>query len=140
MRQDLEHLRLLSAFHYVVAALAALFSIFPVLHLVLGLGLMTGRLQRRADPAASFIGCFFVAFAALAILLGLAYAACMLIAGRNLAQHRHYLFCLVMAGISCAFVPFGTALGVFTILVLTRESVRELFGRPPAEERPAEAP
>jgi len=34
----------------------------------------------------------------------------------------------VMAGIECLFMPFGTVLGVFTILVLVRESVKPLFG------------
>jgi hypothetical protein len=33
-----------------------------------------------------------------------------------------------MAGINCIFIPIGTVLGVFTIIVLTRDSVKELFG------------
>lgn len=37
------------------------------------------------------------------------------------------MFCLIMAGIACLFMPFGTVLGVFTIVVLTRESVREMI-------------
>jgi hypothetical protein len=34
----------------------------------------------------------------------------------------------VIAAIACSFVPIGTVLGVFTIIVLTRPSVRVLFG------------
>ena len=34
-----------------------------------------------------------------------------------------------MAALSCAFFPFGTVLGVFTIIVLQKDSVRQLFGR-----------
>jgi hypothetical protein len=34
---------------------------------------------------------------------------------------------LVMACIECLFIPFGTILGVLTIVVLARESVRALF-------------
>ena len=37
MNQNLEHLRLLSIFHYVVASLAALFACIPVFHLIFGL-------------------------------------------------------------------------------------------------------
>ena len=37
MNQDLEHLRLLSIFHYVVAGITAFFACFPVFHLVFGL-------------------------------------------------------------------------------------------------------
>jgi hypothetical protein len=33
----------------------------------------------------------------------------------------------VMAGVECIFAPFGTVLGVFTIIVLMRESVKQLF-------------
>ncbi len=37
MNQDLDHLRLLAIFHYVVAGLAALVACFPLIHLVMGL-------------------------------------------------------------------------------------------------------
>ena len=63
------------------------------------------------------------------LVIGVAYSACMALAGRYLTQHRHYIFCLVMAALSCAFFPFGTVLGVFTIIVLQKDSVRQLFGR-----------
>jgi hypothetical protein len=35
---------------------------------------------------------------------------------------------LAIAGIECIFIPFGTVLGVFTIIVLMRPTVKELFG------------
>ncbi len=40
------------------------------------------------------------------------------------------MFCLVMACVACLFMPFGTVLGVFTIIVLARPSVQTLFSRP----------
>jgi len=36
---------------------------------------------------------------------------------------------MVIAGIECLFMPFGTVLGVFTLVVLVRPSVKELFLR-----------
>jgi len=42
------------------------------------------------------------------------------------------MFCVVMAGIACMFMPFGTVLGVFTLVVLTKPVVRELFDGAPA--------
>ena len=36
MNQDAEHLRLLAIFHYIVAGLAALFSLFPLLYTTMG--------------------------------------------------------------------------------------------------------
>jgi len=41
--------------------------------------------------------------------------------------HTRYWFAFVMACIECLFIPFGTILGVFTIIVLSRESVKTLF-------------
>lgn len=134
MNQDLEHLHLLSIFHYVVGGVAALFALIPVIHLVLGFGMMAGNFE-PGDSVGRAIGCFFVGFASLAILLGLSFAACMVLAGRFLARRERYTFCLVMAALACMFVPFGTVLGIFTILVLMRDSVKLLFGREPS--RPA---
>jgi hypothetical protein len=34
-----------------------------------------------------------------------------------------------MAAVSCIFWPFGTVLGVFTLVVLTKASVRQMFGK-----------
>lgn len=135
--QDEEHLRLLSIFHYVVAGLAALFALFPVFHLIFGIFMIlapqkfAGNGQEQSPLA--LMGWFFVVFASVFIMLGWTIAALILTTGRFLARRRHYQFCLVMAGIECLFMPFGTVLGVFTILVLVRESVKELFGvNPPA--------
>ncbi len=51
----------------------------------------------------------------------------MLLAGRKLARRRSWTFCLVVASIECLFMPYGTVLGVFTIIVLLRPTVKELF-------------
>lgn len=128
--QDAEQLRLLSIFHYVVAGLAALFACIPLFHLFFGIAMVTGWGDfAHQDPVAGVMGWFFIVFAALFILFGWAFAACLAFAGRFLAQRRRYTYCLVMAGVACMFMPFGTVLGVFTILVLVRESVKELFER-----------
>ena len=52
----------------------------------------------------------------------------MICAGRFLAQRAYYTFCFVVAALECVFVPFGTVLGVFTIVVLQRPAVKEMFG------------
>jgi hypothetical protein len=48
-------------------------------------------------------------------------------AGLCLSRRRRPTFCMIIAAINCIFVPIGTVLGVFTILVLSRPSVKELF-------------
>jgi len=132
MNEDQQHLRLLSISHYVVAGLAGLFSLLPILHLVIGLGLVSGALETN-DEWGSILGLFFAVIAVVMIAVGLSFAACLALAGRFLAARRNRTYCLVMAGLACMFVPFGTVLGVLTIIVLMRDSVRIQFdGAAPA--------
>jgi hypothetical protein len=130
--QDAEHLRLLSIFHYVVAGMQALFSSFPILHFVIGaLAFFGAGTFGKADgrlPGMLFGG-FFMLFAGAFILIGWSLAVCLVVAGRSLSQRKRHMFCLVVAGIEAAMcVPFGTVLGVFTIIVLLRPSVKAAFG------------
>jgi hypothetical protein len=130
--QDRQHLDLLGVFHYVVAALGALFSLFPVIHLVIGIAMVSGHLSgahKPGEPDPALFGWFFVGIAALMIVFGLTFSALLAYAGRCLRQRRRYTFCLVMAAISCAFMPFGTVLGIFTLIVLTKPSAKSLFAR-----------
>ena len=129
--QDRQHLDLLGIFHYVVAGLGALFSLFPVIHLVIGLAMVTGHMNdlhaKPGEPDPALVGWFFVAFAGVVIACGLTVSALLAYAGRCLRQRRRYTFCLVMAAISCAFMPFGTVLGIFTLIVLTKPAVKPSF-------------
>ena len=132
MTNDVEHLRLLSIFHFVVGGLAALCSLLPLMHLFMGITMVAGRLDDGPNlTEARLFGWFFIVLASAMIAAGLAFAACMVFAGRFLAQRTYYTFCLVVAALECVFVPFGTVLGVFTIVVLQRPSVKELFAPGP---------
>ena len=133
MNRDEEQLRLLAIFHYVVAGIAALFSLFPIFHLVLGVFFVVAsrKAKAQADAPPEFVGWLFIGLACFFILLGLTMAVMILISGRCLSGRRRYTLCQVLAGIECLFMPFGTILGVFTLVLLSRESVRALFGLPP---------
>ena len=135
MNEDLQHLKLLSIFHYVMAGFAALFALFPVIHLGMGILMVLGGFQPGEEPALALIGWFFILFSTAWIAAGLCLAGCAVAAGRFLAQRRRYVFCLVVAAVECMFMPMGSVLGIFTILVLMRPSVKTLFGVP--EPQPA---
>jgi len=126
---DCEHLKLLSIFHYVVSGLAALFACFPIIYLVLGLMFILSpqTFGPAKQPPPAFLGWFFVIIASFFILAGWTFAILVLLTGRFIAQRKRYMFCVVMAGVECIFMPFGTVLGVFALLVLNRQSVKELF-------------
>lgn len=129
MSQDAEQLRLLSIFHYVVGGMVALLSLFPLIHLSFGLMfiLHPGKTSRGDGFPEAMLGWFFVIVAGIFILFGETLAILIITAGRFLGQRSHYTFCQVMAGVECIFTPFGTVLGVFTLIVLLRDSVKPLF-------------
>ncbi len=126
MNTDEQQLQLLEIFHYVVGGLTALFACFPLIHLALGIAMVTGAFGGKSPPPAVF-GWVFIVFALGFILSGWALAGCLVAAGRKLRKRTSWTFCLVVAGLACLMMPFGTILGVFTIVVLLRDSVRVLF-------------
>lgn len=166
-RTDLDQLRLLAVFHYVWAALLALFACFGLFYIAMGVAVMSGAIPMgpppRAQPPAmtattmistpatisafpaqpqaaaavaaapgqqafeSWFGIFFIVMGGIILLGGWTLAICTLIAGRALAKQRRRTFAIVIAAINCMMVPLGTVLGVFTLVVLLRESVRVRF-------------
>ncbi len=135
MQEDDNHLQLLSIFHYVLGGLVALISLFPIFHLLCGLLFLVLPLLgtegdvKEAAPIMA-IGGIFVLIPLAIITIGLSLAGCIITAGRRLGRRVQHNYCLVVAGIECLFMPLGTILGVFTIVVLSRNSVKELFGVP----------
>ncbi len=127
MNRDLEHIKLLAIFHYVAAGMAAMFACIPFIHFFMGLALATGAFP-DTNTEARTMGLVIMLMAGLIILFGWVFAALVAFAGRSLQQRKRYTFCLVMAGIECIFMPVGTVLGVFTIIVLLRDGVKALFG------------
>lgn len=131
MDRDIEQLNLLAIFHYVVAGLAAIFSLFPLIYTTIGVIFICaarhGTVKPGEDVPPEFLGWIFAALGSGLFLIGIALAICILIAGRSLALRKRYSFALVIACIECLFVPFGTILGAFTIVALSRESAKALF-------------
>jgi len=130
MNDDLQHLKLISIFHYVVAGITALIGCFPIFHLAVGIALLSGKLPTPPnDPVSvTLMGWMFTGIAAAMIATMWSFAIAVFCAGRFLQERRRYTFCIVVAGLECMMMPFGTVLGVFTIIVLLRPSVRQLFG------------
>lgn len=127
LEQRKKHLDLLAVFHYVVAGIAFLFSLLSFLYIFLG-GAMVfspGAFADGGEPPPQFVGCFILGIGSFVLALAWGYVALTAWAGRCLAKRRRYTLCLVSAAVSCAFTPFGTVLGVFTIIVLMQKGVRE---------------
>ena len=126
--RDAEHLRLLSIFYYVLAAFNALASCFCLIFLLVGVVLIVVGAQSSDAAVAVVFGGFFVGMAAFALAIGVGVAALLYYTGRFLGERSHYTYCFVIAVLCCLSVPLGTVLGVFTLVVLSRPTVKALFG------------
>ena len=130
LNEDERHLKLLATFHYVVAGFVALFSCLFIIHLVIGIVAIVSPETMRGSNGSlppPFFGWLFALMGGFVVLSGWTFAICLVMAGRFLSRRKRYLFCMVIAVMSCMFVPFGTVLGIFTIIVLQRPSVKEQF-------------
>jgi hypothetical protein len=137
MNKDLEHLKLLSLFHYILGGITAFFACFPLIHVAVGAMILfmpeQAMQHNRTNPFPQHLfGLFFIAIGGAFVICGWALAICMIMAGRYLKAQQKYTFCLVVGAISCLMMPLGTALGIFTIITLLKDSVKSLFMQPQA--------
>ena len=134
---DEEHLRMLTLGYYVSAGMCLLFSLFGGLYMVLGLMFTFAFRNLPAQPPNSApppeVGWFFFAIGAFLFGAMVTLAILKFLTARRLKARASRTFCLVLAGISCLEVPYGTTLGVLTFVVLTRDSVKALFSPAPAD-------
>jgi hypothetical protein len=152
VKRDLEHLRLLAVFHYVLAGLVAVTFSFGLIYVFMGIAMLKGAIPMGPPPSGGpaamplFLPWFFILFFGAFVLVGWTLGILLAGAGYCLSRHKAYTFCFILACVICLNAPLGTALGVCTILVLMRPNVKDLFagkiqvGRDPDEEEedPAE--
>jgi hypothetical protein len=125
--KDYEHLRLLRIFHFVLGGMLAFFGCFPLIHVSVGIALLSGSFGGGRPMPGDFMGLMFVVFGGAAVIFSWTSAILMFVAARCLGRRTHYKLCFAVAVISCLFTPVGTVLGVFTLLVLVRPSVKAVF-------------
>jgi hypothetical protein len=158
-----EQIRLLSIFHFVLGGMGYLISLIPCIHLAIGIFFLVAPEETfqappppsaetapgsghesdsaaAARPLAPFpaklFGLIFTSVASVIIIAGMIVSTCIVVAGRRLSALRSHTYCMVIAGIECLFMPFGTVLGIFTILTLIKPEARDLFGLPPSDDTP----
>jgi hypothetical protein len=128
---DREHLNLLSIFHFVVGGLSLLGIAFLVLHFAIMSTVFSnpGAWKTNAPmplPPAQLMGLFVILYFILGAILA---ASCVLnvLSGLYLRSRKYRVFSIFVAALNCLHMPLGTILGVFTIIVLGRDSVRKLY-------------
>jgi hypothetical protein len=141
--RDEEHLRVLSILYYIFGGLSFLGASVPIVHLLIGIALVIGHAGTHSDAAEGWI---VIGIASAVILLGYAFAASVIYTGLCMSRRKRYVFCFVTACFCCGLIlllpigVLGVVLGIFTLIVLARPAVRELFNRDPTAPPPEEAP
>jgi hypothetical protein len=127
---DADHLKLLSIFHFVGAGLALLGLLFLLAHYAMFHAFFANpkmwENQKQSPPPAEFFAIFkwfYLVFAVWFVGSGVLNVVSVLC----IRARKHRTFSMIVAGINCLHIPLGTVLGVFTIIVLIRDSVRELY-------------
>jgi hypothetical protein len=143
MDNDQRYVDLLGIFDYVVGAIALVLGLCPSLHLVIGILMLVRPESWQPEPPPPGMGWIFAILGGGMIALAWTLGLLLLLKGRCMRRHRHYVYCFAVAAASCLFLPLGTVLGVLSIIVLTRPGAKALFGRGPApgeqEREPAGA-
>ena len=131
MDDNERQMSLLVTFHYVVGGVGALFACLPLLHLLFGIAMLTGIFpggqEENAPPV--FVGIMFAVIGGFFFLFGQAVSWCIIYSGFQLKKKRKYLFSFIIACVMCIFIPFGTILGIFTIIVLSKEPVKMMYDK-----------
>jgi hypothetical protein len=126
--KDEEHLRLLSIGYKVSAGVAALASLYGPMFALMGFFYPTSTQANVTTPTQpAFVDSLFVGIGLSILAVGLGIAALDWTVARRIKQRRSIGFCQVVAALTCLAIPFGTGLGVLTFIVLSRDSVRQLF-------------
>jgi len=133
MEKDLEHLKLLGIFHYIWGALSLLGGIFiGGYFLVIGVILMNNpptSTSSEDSGTASMAGAILIGVGVVLFLVVVVYGILTLMAGGKYRKHQGgYWFCFILAIVTLVIggIP-GIVLGIFSLIVLSRESVKTLF-------------
>ncbi len=136
--KDRDHLRTLSVCHYVFAGLSVLGLGFLGVHYAIMKTVFANpqmwenaKEQPPFDPQELFG--YFQWFYVLGGFVMVVMGVLTLMSGRFLARRVNRSFSMVIAGLNCMVFPFGTALGVCTLIVLTKESVARLYAESDAD-------
>ena len=124
--KDTEHLKILSIVYYITGVVTLFKSAVFLIHVFLGIIFIIIASSSGEDELA-IPGFIFLAIGCIGFLLGILIGILKLVTGYMLGKRKMRMFCLIVGVLSCLSIPYGTTQGVFTIIVLVRQSVVNLF-------------
>ncbi len=140
---DEEHLKLLRIGYIVSGILTLVLSVVPLIYVVIGVVFAAAGSRiptHRNDPDPAVLGVVFIVVGLLASAIMACIGALKLYTARSIGRREKRVLSMVIAGIECLSIPYGTLLGAFTFVVLGRPSVQSLYESPRASLGPPPPP
>jgi len=128
--RDQEQLKLLEVFHYVMVGLAVGGMAFFLMHYTVMSVAFSHPWPQQKNPPPFDPVAFFHAFRWFYLFMGvwgLASLVANLAAGVCIRRRQGRFFSMVVAAFNCINAPFGTALGVCTLIVLLWPTMPVIF-------------
>ncbi len=129
-KKDADQLRLLAVFHHVKGGLSLLMLLLIYVHYLFMSTVFDPAKWAKMDqaPPPGFFEAFRWIYGIMGVVV-LAMGVLHVLSGLCIARRKCRMFSLVLAGLDLVQIPLGTALGVCTLVVLLRDSVREEYER-----------
>lgn len=121
-------LSVVSIFHYVLGGFQMLFSLVGLIYVAMGILMATGALDSaKGEVPPPELGWVFGGFGAVFVLLFLTIGLLTIKTGTNMRKRKKRTLCIVIDSILCMMVPFGTIVGIFGLVLLTRSETANEF-------------
>ncbi|MEO0413569.1 MAG: hypothetical protein AAF226_01300 [Verrucomicrobiota bacterium] len=123
-RRNREHIRLIRILHrvagwlYLAGSLVFLFQYFMMRSAFQDLDGVSSGVNGGTPFSLMFDLMFIIGF-----LVALALSLLCFVSATKMRDKEGRMFSIVVGCVNCLYVPLGTALGIFTLFVLTKESV-----------------
>ncbi|UCH65945.1 MAG: hypothetical protein JSW63_02080 [Ignavibacterium sp.] len=131
---DEEHLRLLSLFHYIAGGITLFISLIILLEFLLLFVFWEGLMQQYGEHRytsnneldATIFTIFFYLLLVI-LLIVITFGILEILSARFIKLRKHRNFSFIIAILNLLSIPYGTILGIMTIIVLSRNSVKEIY-------------
>lgn len=127
--EDEQHLTALAIGHFIYAALTGVIACVFGVYVVVAMFAFSSIPKSPGAPPPAAIGAAVAGVFGFIALLILGMAAMLVFSGLSIQKRQRRTLSFVMACLICMNVPLGTLLGVLTLIVLNRPSVKELYDR-----------
>jgi hypothetical protein len=124
---DGDQLEWLPLMFWVSGGVGLLFSLYFLVYVVMGAMIVTIPSASDGSAPPDFFGWMIVGIGLVGFALVAAVGVLRIMSGFWIRKRKHRVAIMVVAGISCIEIPYGTLLGVVTFMILGRKSVAALF-------------